>query len=122
LKQKNDPRYLVRAGFNLLLVDNIPSVRRKLWGFINILSILEDLASNESFALIKVHPMMMRIGNDADVFISKASLERIMQVIVVIFQLLMVKKNLVESPSVAAFLELFRAKPIGNKVIAEASL
>lgn len=44
------------------------------------------------------------------------------KLILIIFQLLMAKKILVESPSVATFFELFRAKPIGNKVIAEASL
>jgi len=82
LKWQNDPRYLVRAGFNLLLADSVPSVRRKFRGFINILSILEDFASKEEgFALIKVHPMITYIGNDVDVLVSKANLERIMRVV-----------------------------------------
>jgi len=81
-KQRSDPRYLVRAGFNLLLADSVPSVRRKLQGFVNILSVLEDLAAKEEgFALIKVHPMITHIGNDVDVFVSRASLKRIIQVI-----------------------------------------
>jgi len=82
LMQENDPHYLVRAGFNLLLADNVPGVRRKLWGFVNILSILEDLApKEEGFALIKVHPMITHIGNDVDVFVSKASLKGIIRII-----------------------------------------
>jgi len=80
--QKNNPHYLVRAGFNLLLADSFPSVRRKFLGFINILSILEDLASKEKgFALIKVHPMITHIGNDIDVFVSKANFKKIVQIV-----------------------------------------
>jgi len=49
-------------------------------------------------------------------------LKSLPKLLLIIFQLLMAKKILVESPSVATFFELFRAKPIRNKILTGASL